>query len=121
LYIIGRIKDLLIIDGRNIYPDDIEATIIDITGARVAAVSVQDDTRERLVVLAELRKPDPALMPELKNHVTAAIAKAHGVRVSDVAFLAQGSLPITTSGKVRRSASMARYRSGEFSRLDVGP
>ena len=43
LFIIGRIKDLLIVDGRNHYPDDIEATIQEITGGRVAAISVPDD------------------------------------------------------------------------------
>ena len=43
LFIIGRIKDLLIVDGRNHYPDDIEATIQEITGGRVAAISIPDD------------------------------------------------------------------------------
>ena len=45
LFIIGRIKDLLIVDGRNHYPDDIEATIQEITGGRVAAISIPDDAQ----------------------------------------------------------------------------
>ena len=56
LFIIGRIKDLLIVDGRNHYPDDIEATIQEITGGRVAAISVADDLSEQLVAIAELKK-----------------------------------------------------------------
>lgn len=120
LYIIGRIKDLLIVDGRNIYPDDIEATVIGITGGRVAAVSVPDEASEKLVVLAELRKFDADQLPELKSQVISAVSKAHAVRVSDVVLLDPGSLPITTSGKVRRSASMDRLRTGQFSPLGVG-
>ena len=120
LYIIGRIKDLLIVDGRNIYPDDIEATVIGITGGRVAAVSVPDEASEKLVVLAELRKYDVERLTELKNQVTAAVSKAHSVRVSDVVLLEPGALPITTSGKVRRAASLDRFRTGQFSPLSVG-
>jgi long chain fatty acid CoA FadD26 len=120
LYIIGRIKDLLIVDGRNIYPDDVEATVINITGGRVAAVSVPDEASERLVVLAELRKYDSDRLAELKSQVISAVSKAHAVRVSEVVLLHPGSLPITTSGKVRRSASMERFRTGEFSSLGVG-
>src|SRR6185312_3512607 len=56
LFIIGRIKDLLIVDGRNHYPDDIEATIQEITGGRVAAISIPDDRTERLVAIIELKK-----------------------------------------------------------------
>jgi len=118
LFIIGRIKDLLIVDGRNIYPDDLEATVIDITGGRVAAVSVPDENTEKLMVFAELRKYDTDTLPALKSQVTAAISKAHAVRVSEVVLLESGSLPITTSGKVRRSASVERYRSGLLSPLD---
>ena len=119
LYIIGRIKDLLIVDGRNIYPDDIEATVIGITGGRVAAVSVPDEASERLIVLAELRKYDAEQLPDLKGEVIAAVSKAHAVRVAEVVLLDPGSLPITTSGKVRRSASMDRFRTGELSPLGV--
>ena len=56
LFIIGRIKDLLIVYGRNHYPDDIEATIQEITGGRVAAIAVPDDRTEKLVAIIELKK-----------------------------------------------------------------
>lgn len=121
LYIIGRMKDLLIVDGRNHYPDDIEATVAKLTGGRVAAISVADGAEERLVVVAETKAKDTELLRSLKPQVTAAISKAHGVRVSDLVLVGGSSIPVTTSGKVRRSASAECYRSGKFRRLDVDP
>lgn len=118
LYIIGRMKDLLIVDGRNHYPDDIEATVSKFTGGRVAAISVADDTAERLVVIAELRTKDPEAVGNLKQEVTAAISKVHGVRVADLVLVGGSSIPVTTSGKVRRKASAELYRSGQLRRLE---
>ena len=54
LFIMGRIKDVIIVDGRNHYPDDIEATVQEITGGRVAAICVPDDRTEQLIVIVEL-------------------------------------------------------------------
>jgi long chain fatty acid CoA FadD26 len=123
LFIFGRIKDLLIVDGRNHYPDDIEATIQEITGGRVAAISIPDDSSEQLVAIAELKKQggsdDEMLLRTLKREVTSAISMSHSVRVADLVLVPPGSLPITTSGKVRRSACVERYRLDEFIRLDV--
>lgn len=120
LFIVGRIKDLLIVDGRNHYPDDIESTIQQITGGRVAAISVTDDVSEQLVAIAELKMQlDETLLSSVKQEVTAAVSMYHSVRVADLVLVAQGSLPITTSGKVRRAACAERYRLDEFSRLDV--
>ncbi len=126
LFIIGRIKDLLIVDGRNHYPDDIEVTISEITAGRVAAVSIQDETTERLVAIAEIKPPAGSpeeageKLRDLKRRVATAVKNVHGVRVSDLVLVGAGSLPITTSGKIRRSASADMYRRGEFSRLDAG-
>ena len=125
LFIIGRIKDLLIVDGRNHYPDDIEATIQEITGGRVAAISIPDDRSEQLVAIVELKKrggsEEEALdrLRTVKREVASAIKKSHSVRVADLVVVPPGSIPITTSGKVRRSACVERYRQDEFSRLDV--
>ena len=86
LFIIGRIKDLLIVDGRNHYPDDIEATIQEITGGRVAAISVANDGSEKLVAIVEVKKrgssDEEALdrLHTVKREVTSAISKSHGLR-----------------------------------------
>jgi long chain fatty acid CoA FadD26 len=125
LFIMGRIKDRLIVDGRNHYPDDIEATIHEITGGRVAAISVPDGITEQLVVIIELKMrgdSDEETMLKLrpvKREVTSAISKSHSLRVTDVVLVAPGSIPITTSGKIRRSACVERYRGNGFERLDV--
>jgi len=125
LFIMGRIKDLLIVDGRNHYPDDIEATIQEITGGRVAAISVPDDITEQLVTIIELKNrgtsAEEAMLKlrSVKREVTSAISKSHSLRVSDVVLVSPGSIPITTSGKIRRSACVTRYRSDGFTRLDV--
>ena len=125
MYIIGRIKDLLIVDGKNHYPEDIEHTISAITAGRVAAVSIQDDTTEKLVAIAEIKPPAgspeeaAAVLKDLKRRVAAAVRDVHGVRVADLVLVGQGSLPVTTSGKVRRSSCGEQYRLGQFTRVDA--
>jgi acyl-CoA synthetase (AMP-forming)/AMP-acid ligase II len=125
LFISGRIKDLLVVDGANHYPEDVEATIHEITGGRVVAISIPDDQTEQLVAIIELTKPgltDDEAMDKLravKRDVTAAISKSHRLRLADLVPVPLGSIPITTSGKVRRSACVARYRQQQFTRLDI--
>jgi long chain fatty acid CoA FadD26 len=125
LFIMGRIKDLLIVDGRNHYPDDIEATIQEITGGRVAAIAVPDDITEQLVAIIELKSRGTSAeeakikLRSVKHEVTSAISRSHSLRVADVVLVSPGSIPITTSGKIRRSACVKRYRSDGFERLDV--
>jgi acyl-CoA synthetase (AMP-forming)/AMP-acid ligase II len=124
LYIIGRVKDLLIVRGRNHYPDDIEATITEITGGRVAAISVQDDRSEQLVAIIEVKKrgdTDAEVLETLqsvKRDVTSAISTTHGLTAADLVLVSRGSIPITTSGKIRRSACAEQYRKSQFARLD---
>jgi fatty acid CoA ligase FadD21 len=84
LFIVGRIKDLLIIRGRNHYPEDIEATVQEITGGRVAAISVPVNRTEKLVTVIELKKrsnsKEEAMrwLSGVKSDVTSAISNAHG-------------------------------------------
>jgi len=124
LFIIGRIKDLLIVYGRNHSPDDIEATVQEITRGRCAAVAVPDGSTEQLVIIIELKDRGDSedateRLAAIKGDVTSAISKAHGLSVADLVLVAAGSIPITTSGKVRRSACLERYRQGQFARLDA--
>lgn len=117
IFIVGRIKDLLIIDGRNHYPDDIEATVAQFITGRMAAISMPTDTSEELVVLAEFKSADAELQQSLKTQITAAVSQKHGVRLADLVLVESGTLPVTTSGKVRRSTCTERFRLGELSRL----
>jgi long-chain fatty acid adenylyltransferase FadD28 len=125
LFIIGRIKDLLIVYGRNHSPDDIEATIQLITRGRSVAISVPDDGTEKLVAIAELKdrgEPGEDVLHKLatvKNEVTAAISTSHGLSIADLVLVPPGSIPITTSGKVRRRACVEQYQQDQFARLDA--
>ena len=125
LFIVGRIKDLLIVYGRNHSPDDIEATIQEITGGRVAAIAVPDQGMEQLVVIIEVKRrgdSDEDVMHKfviVKREVTSAISNSHGLGVADLVLVPPGSIPITTSGKVRRAACVEQYRHAQFARLDA--
>lgn len=118
LFIVGRIKDMLIVRGRNHYSEDIEETVRGLTRGRVAAIAVADDQSEQLVTVVELKNRDQPF-DELKTEVTAAISRSHGVQVADIVLVDPGSIPTTTSGKIRRSACVEQYRQGQFVRLDA--
>ena len=125
LFIVGRIKDLLIIRGRNHYPEDIEATVQEITRGRVAAISVPVNSTEQLVTIVELKKRSDAngdatrWLSELKSDVTSAISNAYGLSIGDLVLVEAGSIPTTTSGKIRRAACVEQYREEQFTRLDA--
>lgn len=124
LFIVGRIKDLLIVRGRNHYPDDIEATVQEISGGRTAAIAVTDEHAEKLAVIVEYKNRGRSAdemtdnLRKRSEEITSAISNSHGVSVHDVVLVAPGSIPITTSGKVRRAACVQLYRNGGFHRLD---
>jgi fatty acid CoA ligase FadD21 len=126
LFIVGRIKDLLIIRGRNHYPEDIEATVQEVAQGRVAAISVQVDSTEQLVTVIEVKKKRGEANEDLRHRlsgvrsdVTSAISNAHGLNVGDVVLVPAGSIPTTTSGKIRRAACVEQYRQDQFARLDA--
>jgi long-chain fatty acid adenylyltransferase FadD28 len=124
LFIVGRIKDLLIVYGRNHAPDDIEATIQEITGGRVAAISVADGHTEKLVVIVEQKKRDASdeevaeKLAARRREIASVVFNTHGLSIADLVFVPPGSIPITTSGKVRRASCVEHYRHGQFDRLD---
>ncbi|MBT2235322.1 fatty acyl-AMP ligase [Nonomuraea sp. NEAU-A123] len=117
LYITGRIKDLIIVDGRNHYPQDIEVTVQEAHRAvrrdHVAAFSVPGEETERLVVVAERSRggaeADPA---EVAAQVRAAVRKFHDLSVHDFVLTGTGGVPRTTSGKIARRACLRAYLEG---------
>ncbi len=125
LFIVGRIKDLLIVYGRNHSPEDIEMTIQDVIESRCAAIAVPDKGTEKLVVIIELKKrgrsdEDTAdRLRNVKRQVTSAISQSRGLSVADLVLVSPGSIPITTSGKIRRSQCVELYRQDKFTRLDA--
>lgn len=131
LFIAGRIKDLIIIDGLNHYPQDIELTVEQahpaIRPGCTAAFSITHAGEERLVVVLEIGKgyrPLPAgavadpdqpewLDPNaVKGAVRRAISENHDLRTHDIVLLRPGSVPKTSSGKIQRRATRASYLAG---------
>jgi fatty-acyl-CoA synthase len=113
--ICGRLKDVIIMGGRNIYPTDIEKAAGEVDGVRAGnAVAVRLDAgsgvgssrRESFVVAVESRRADDGAAAELiRKGVTAKVVSTVGVRPARVVVLAPGSLPKTPSGKLRRAAT----------------
>lgn len=129
LVVSGRLKDLIIVDGRNLYPSDLEATAEAAHPALrrgyCAVVPVDDGRRESVVVLAELTARalrtalgDPAgpaaRFDHIRTAVRRALSAAHGLPADDVVLLRPGTLPFTSSGKLQHFACRARYQAGGF-------
>ncbi|XXX99931.1 non-ribosomal peptide synthase/polyketide synthase [Sorangium sp. So ce204] len=122
LFITGRLKDLIIVRGHNLYPQDLERTVEDqvevVRAGRVAAFSVEVDGQEGIGIAAEVsRRAQKLIQPEaVCRAINEAVAQEHGEAVSVVLLLNPGSLPITSSGKLRRAACRAGW---EKSSLDA--
>ncbi|MET8419237.1 amino acid adenylation domain-containing protein [Streptomyces sp. NPDC005134] len=117
LYVTGRIKDLIIVRGRNLYPPDLEMTAERahplLNPGRSAAIAVDDGSTEQVVLVHEVvrkfRKEDG---PHVVAAVREAVAAEHGLALADVVLVRIGKIPRTSSGKVRRSECRARWLAG---------
>jgi acyl-CoA synthetase (AMP-forming)/AMP-acid ligase II len=114
LHVCGRKKDLIIINGTNHHPQDIEWLVADLDKVRrgnVVAFGVMEDGREDLVVLAE---GNPADAPDLRKAIAEKIADGYGLQPARVSIVAVGMLPRTSSGKVQRRKSRQMFEDGEL-------
>jgi len=114
LYICGRKKDLIIIKGRNYYPQAIEWAVEQIDGVRkgnIVAFSVQESDSEALVVSCEARKGPPANLGET---IKRTLTEQFSLACKDVVVLEPGQLPKTSSGKLQRQKTKQLYLSGEL-------
>jgi FkbH-like protein len=107
LFLNGRMKDLIIIRGRNLYPDDIETTVRNcdplLETGRGAAFSIDEGGEEQVALVLEIpRRTNGSTVERIANIVSQSISEQHGVRPSTIAFVKRGSIPITSSGKVQR-------------------
>ncbi|OIJ87637.1 acyl-CoA synthetase [Streptomyces sp. MUSC 14] len=114
LYVTGRLKDLIIIDGRNHYPQDIEATVCDAHPAirrdGVAAFPVHDEHGvEGAAVVAEYRRGGDVDEAEVSRAVRRAVSTAHDVKLRGLELVPVGALLRTSSGKVARSATKQHH------------
>ena len=117
LFVAGRLKDVIIIRGRNYHPHDIEATVQSVHPALRAdcgaAFGVEVRGEERLVVVQEIDRQTRTLdLQELRWEIRRAISRRFELQLHDIVFLRNGTLPKTTSGKVQRHACKAGYIAG---------
>lgn len=111
LFISGREKDVIILNGANHSPHDIEQALDQITGVRtgcVAAVSDITQDGEHLIVFVEFR----TIEPELAKKCSEAILAATGLRASAIILLDAGTLARTSSGKIRRHETLRQWKEG---------
>ncbi len=116
LYISGRQKDLVIINGRNYPPQAIEWIVEEITGIRkgsVVAFSVNGDSTEKLIIIAETTMTDSA---ELEKAIKEEIRSALGLPVHKVVLVGRGSIPKTSSGKLQRRRTKDLFEGGMLGR-----
>lgn len=124
IVITGRAKDLILHNGRNIWPQDIEWAAEHIEPLRsgdVAAFAIEgDDGEDQVTVLVQCRLSAAAEMEELRRRVAASVHQTAGVEC-DVVLVAPKSLPFTSSGKLSRAGAKARYLAGEITELAGAP
>ena len=111
LVICGRIKDMIIVGGRNVFPEDVERAVGAVDGVRtgnVIAFGVDGRKgREALVVVAETKQPEGAAA--IRDAVASRVRDAIGLPAGDIVLVEPGTLPKTSSGKLQRSLCRERY------------
>lgn len=119
IYITGRSKDMMILNGKNYYPQDVEATVKychpDIHAGYTAAFEVEG----QLTIVTEVnRQALKSLNPQaLVQQVGRSVYTEHGVSVADVVLLPPYKIPMTSSGKIRRRQAKKLYQAGKLSSL----
>ncbi|RPJ43672.1 MAG: hypothetical protein EHM21_11165, partial [Chloroflexi bacterium] len=126
-YITGRIKELIIIRGRNLYPQDIEGTIFPCHPALVpngaAAFSIQAEGEEKLAVVQEINPQkaseiiEAGNLQEIVSAMLQAVTAAYNVQLYAVALVEPGAIPRTISGKIQRRLTGKLYQEGSLKTL----
>lgn len=131
LFLTGRLKDLIIVRGRNYYPHDLEWSAQQAhPGLRQgygAAFSIEDKTGERVVLVHEIEKHLPESdLPEVVSCIRRALADEYELEIHSVVLIKSGTIPRTSSGKIQRGACRTAFESGQLavavaSTLDPAP
>ena len=115
LYVTGRAKDVLIVRGRNHDPVTLETAIDGMEGVRTgcsAAVASLSDRGEHIVLFVETRPPVPG---DVTSQINASVRAATGIVPDEVVLLSPGTLPRTSSGKIRRAETLLRWQTNRLS------
>ena len=122
VFITGRVKDIVIRAGRNIYPEELEEAVGRIDGVRSGGVAVfacldEASGTERLVVLAETRKRAQDAQDAQRAEINAIVTDLTGTPADDIVLAPPNTVPKTSSGKVRRAASRDIYVRGAIGKV----
>ncbi|MFD5090697.1 fatty acyl-AMP ligase [Amycolatopsis thailandensis] len=123
LFMTGRLKDLVIVDGRNHYPQDVEQTVETHPAVRphsAAAFAIEREDGEAAVVVVEQAKGTEADVAVAAAEIRRTVSTAHGLRPYDVVFLAPGEVPRTSSGKISRALCRKSYVDGVLTARRLG-
>jgi tellurite resistance protein len=115
LFVVDRLKDLIVIAGQKYHPADIESTIeplCDVKNARAAAFAVAGEGTEALCIAIELSGAGRELAPELRERIVRTLRAQFGVSPREIVCLPRGTLPRTTSGKIQRRLCRRLYEDG---------
>ena len=114
LFVCGRVKDIIIVNGRKYHPQDVEWAVAEMSGIRrgrvVAFGTSESGAADRVVIVAEPSGTVP--VSELTDAIRRRISDMLGLYVDDVVTVPSGTIGRTTSGKVQRAATKARYERG---------
>jgi fatty-acyl-CoA synthase len=119
IYVTGRVKDIIIKGGRNLYPHEVEELAARVDGLRkgcIVAFGIKDEGSgtEKLVVVAEARERDTRRHPAIAAAVTEQISQGLGLPPDRVELIPLGSIPKTSSGKLRREETKQLFLNGEL-------
>ena len=118
IVITGRAKDLIIVNGRNVWPQDLEwtaeAEAAALRSGDVAVFSVPSEGEETVVAVVQCRTSDPDARERLRADIAGCLRLRHGIE-TEVVLAPPHSLPKTSSGKLSRSKAKAMYQAGQFS------
>lgn len=117
LFVTGRCKDLIIVRGRNLYPQDIEKTVESahpsLQPGAGAAFSIEVENDERLIIVQEIRRQHRRTNhEEVFDAIRQAVTEEYDVPPHTILLLKAGKLPKTSSGKIQRSACCQQYEAG---------
>ncbi len=121
IYLTGRVKDVIIRAGRNLYPHELEECIGGVEGVRkgcVAVIAGVDETTgtEKLIVVAETRLTEPEMLVDLEKRILEAAGAILDIPPEEILLVPPHAVPKTSSGKIRRAATREFYEAGTLGR-----
>src|SRR5262249_37257973 len=123
LFVVGRLKDVIVIRGSNHYAEDIEVTVAkshpSLRAGQGAAFSLEDEGKEQLVIVQELKRTWRQGATDILSAIRRHVGEQHGVAVDAVMLVRQWTMPRTSSGKVQRYATRAAFAAGTLKTIAV--